>query len=112
MLPLVTASFLLGLLEPGPALGTHQRVLARLIRREPPHGAGDPLHTTMVLRNVPGALMVLVVRCIFHGCLPPSPWEGCRLIHVKPASQSMGKLPPSPREACQPVHGKAATQST
>ena len=47
MLPLVTAAFLLGLLEPGPALGTHQRVLARLIRRDPPHGAGDPLHTTV-----------------------------------------------------------------
>ena len=26
--------------------------------------------------------------CIFHGCLPPSPWEGCHSIHVKPATQS------------------------
>src|SRR2546429_9325429 len=35
----------LALLEAG------RRVLARRIRRAPPPGAGDPLHTTMVLRN-------------------------------------------------------------
>jgi CheY-like chemotaxis protein len=51
------------------------------------------------------------VYCIFHGCLPPSPWEDCHSVHVKPATQSMGKLPPSPREACHVDHGKVATQS-
>src|SRR5262245_18826330 len=40
------------------------------------------------------------ILCIFHGCLPPSPWEGCHSVHVKPATQSTGFLPPSPREAC------------
>jgi hypothetical protein len=49
--------------------------------------------------------------CIFHGCLPPSPWEGCHLIHVKPAIQSIGKLPPSPREACHVDHSKVATHT-
>ena len=27
-------------------------------------------------------------QCIFHGCLPPNPWEGCHSIHGKPATQS------------------------
>ena len=31
---------------------------------------------------------LLPPACIFHGCLPPSPWEGCHSIHVKPATQS------------------------
>jgi hypothetical protein len=26
--------------------------------------------------------------CIFHGCLPPNPWEGCHSVHMKPATQS------------------------
>ena len=52
-----------------------------------------------------------VGQCIFHGCLPLSPWEGCHSVHVKPATQSMGTLPPSPREACHVDHGKVATQS-
>ena len=51
MWPLVTASCALGLLEPRPALDADQRVLDRRIRGDPPPGAGDPLHTTMVLRN-------------------------------------------------------------
>ena len=21
-------------------------------------------------------------NCVFHGCLPPSPWEGCHPVHV------------------------------
>ena len=50
-------------------------------------------------------------ECIFHGCLPPSPWEGCHSVHVKPATQSTGSLPPSPREACHVDHGKVATHS-
>src|SRR5262249_33468994 len=49
--------------------------------------------------------------CIFHGCLPPNPWEGCHSVHVKPATQSMGTLPPSPRERCHVDHGKVATHS-
>ena len=36
---------------------------------------------------------------------------GCHSIHVKPATQSMGKLPPSPREACHVDQGKVATHS-
>src|SRR5215831_9567997 len=49
--------------------------------------------------------------CIFHGCLPPSPEEGCHPVHVKPATQSMGRLPPSPREACHVHHRKVATNA-
>src|SRR5712691_8188467 len=49
--------------------------------------------------------------CIFHGCLPPSPWEGCHSVHRIPATQSTGFLPPSPREACHVDHGKVATHS-
>ena len=26
--------------------------------------------------------------CVFHGFLPPNPWEGCHSIHVKAATQS------------------------
>jgi hypothetical protein len=33
-------------------------------------------------------LFRLLKTCIFHGCLPPSPWEGCHSIHGKPATQS------------------------
>ena len=51
------------------------------------------------------------VLCIFHGCLPPSPWEGCHSIQVKPATQSTRFLPPSPRESCHVDHGKVATYS-
>ena len=25
-------------------------------------------------------------KCVFHGFLPPSPWEGCHSVHVKPAT--------------------------
>ena len=50
--------------------------------------------------------------CIFHGCLPPSPWEGCHSVHVKPATQSTGRLPPNPWESCHPVHVKPATWTT
>src|SRR6266516_1299563 len=35
--------------------------------------------------------------------------EGCHPVHVKPATQSMGRLPPSPREACHVDHRKVAT---
>jgi hypothetical protein len=31
---------------------------------------------------------VLVSGCIFHGCLPPNPWEGCHPVHMKPATHS------------------------
>jgi hypothetical protein len=48
-------------------------------------------------------------ECIFHGCLPPSPEEGCHPVHVKPATQSMGRLPPRPREAYHVDHRKVAT---
>ena len=40
------------------------------------HGFDDKIRT------------VYVAVCIFHGCLPPSPWEGCHSIHGKPATQS------------------------
>jgi hypothetical protein len=49
--------------------------------------------------------------CIFHGCLPPSPWEGCHSVHVKAATQSTGCLPLSPREGCHVDQGKVATHS-
>jgi IS1 family transposase len=29
-----------------------------------------------------------VHSCVFHGFLPPNPWEGCHSIHVKAATQS------------------------
>ncbi len=51
-------------------------------------------------------------ECIFHGCLPPSPWEGCHAVHMKPATQSTGRLPPNPWESCHPVHVKPATWTT
>jgi hypothetical protein len=28
------------------------------------------------------------LECIFHGCLPPNPWERCHSIPVKPSTQS------------------------
>jgi hypothetical protein len=57
------------------------------------------------------SLIAIAQKCICHGCLPPSPWEGCHSVHVKPATQSTGFLPPSPREACHVDHGKVATHS-
>src|SRR5262249_26407548 len=50
-------------------------------------------------------------RCVFHGFLPPSPWEGCHSVHVNAATQSTGLLPPSPRERCHVDHGKVATHA-
>ena len=32
--------------------------------------------------------MAVEEDCIFHGCLPPNPWESCHSIHVKPSTQS------------------------
>ena len=55
---------------------------------------------------------VAAINCIFHGCLPPNPWEGCHSVHMKPATQSTGKLPPNPWESCHPVHVKPATWTT
>src|SRR5215471_11599938 len=49
--------------------------------------------------------------CVFHGFLPPSPWEGCHSVHVNAATQSTGLLPPSPRERCHVDHGKVATHA-
>ena len=53
-----------------------------------------------------------MTSCIFHGCLPPSPWEGYHAVHMKPATQSTGRLPPNPWESCHPVHVKPATWTT
>ena len=47
--------------------------------------------------------------CVFHGFLPPNPWEGCHSIHGKPATQSTGNLPLSPRQGCHPLQAKPAT---
>jgi hypothetical protein len=37
------------------------------------------------------------IGCVFHGFLPPSPWECCQAIHRNVATQSTGILPPSER---------------
>ena len=47
--------------------------------------------------------------CVFHGFLPPNPWEGCHSIHGKPATQSTGNLPLNPRQGCHPLQAKPAT---
>ncbi|MBM3224915.1 MAG: hypothetical protein FJZ47_14080 [Candidatus Tectomicrobia bacterium] len=47
--------------------------------------------------------------CVFHGFLPPSPWECCHVIHGNVATQSRGCLPLSPRECCHPVQRMSAT---
>src|SRR5712691_1076428 len=40
--------------------------------------------------------------CVFHGFLPPSPWECCHVIQRISATQSTGMLPSSLRHACHP----------
>jgi hypothetical protein len=47
--------------------------------------------------------------CVFHGFLPPNPWEGCHSNHVKAATQSTGSLPRGPREGCPLIQAKPAT---
>src|SRR5262245_273746 len=49
------------------------------------------------LPNHADCLPAFFAGCVFHGCLPPSPSEGCHSVHVNAATSSIGCLPPSPR---------------
>src|SRR5215813_11050757 len=49
----------------------------------------------------------LWLGCIFHGCLPPNPWERCHPVHVNAATWTTARLPPIPGEACH--HRSSAT---
>src|SRR5712691_9269227 len=55
---------------------------------------GSDLHKAVAILGEHG--------CVFHGFLPPSPWECCHPVQRISATQSTGMLPSSLRHACHP----------
>jgi predicted ATPase len=70
--------------------GALQQGLHQLVEAEFLYQQGLPPQATYTFKHalVQDAAYQSLLRCVFHGFLPPNPWEGCHSNHVKAATQS------------------------